>query len=106
MLPHEIDQVCDDYEEQIKTLQHHLKVVKDVLMQIKEVVDNPPNILVNIDIEAKEIGREVRIYTAQGTAAGIGKKIVFKKADDEDLFTKTHAIYEVSIDLKKIIEGR
>ena len=105
MLPHEMDTVCDDYELQIKNLKEHNKLLMDILAQIKARVEDT-TVLVNIDIQAKEIGREVRIYTVGGDAAGIGTKVITKVVDNEDLFTKTHATYEVKLDLKKIMESK
>ncbi len=86
-------------------LEERIKLLESVLKQIKDVVNSQPIILVNIDIEAGSVGREVRLYTKDGTATGIGTKIVVKEVNN-DLFKKSHATYEVAINLKNIIEGK
>ena len=96
------------YEREIGDLEEHNTLLITTLKQIKTVLDNPPNILVGINIEAGKVGRELRIYTNNGIAAGICQKVLTKNKDGDDLFSNESgtAFYEVSIDLKKIIEGR
>lgn len=78
-----------------------IEQLESALKKIKKILELDMSILVNVDIDNKQIGREVRLYTENGKSLGFGESVV-SKLDSSDLFTKGYNTYKVSLKVKEL----
>lgn len=84
-------------------MSNRIEELESALRKIKKILESSKSILVNVDIENFEVGRQVRLYTEDGKALGFGEKELAKDTLN-NLFGKGYATYKVSLKVKELFK--